>query len=449
MEVWLKEGDRNTSFFHKMANAHRRRNSMARVKINGTWLTEGNEIRDEVVNVFKVQLSTAGNWSPTLVAFPFARLEALEAARLEEPFFEEEVFEALKSFSGDKAPGPDGFSIAFWQFSWGQIPDVALVANETIDLILKSNECAVMCKLDIEKWCISTARLSVLINGTSSSFFQSSRGLRQRNPLSPYLFVIAMKALSCLLKRVVDGSFLTACKVRGRGGEGAQVSHLLFTNDTLVFYEASQDQMTIIRLRLDQIQRDFLWGGGALERKTHLVKWTTVFLDKRKGGLGVKCLFILNKALLYKWSWWFAIERWVFWNQVIKEKYGRSKGDDVPRKMRFWKDNWCGALPFCVYFPSLFALAVSKDAWVNDVWSSTNGGGSWSPHFSRPFNDWEVDEVDRFLLSLNRKSVQRDEDRVLWKETKCGKFSVKSLYKALEPSSTISFPSNIIWKSCV
>ena len=119
MEVWLKEGDRNTSFFHKMANAHRRRNSMARVKINGTWLTEGNEIRDEVVNVFKVQLSTAGNWSPTLVAFPFARLEALEAARLEEPFFEEEVFEALKSFSGDKAPGPDGFSIAFWQFSWG------------------------------------------------------------------------------------------------------------------------------------------------------------------------------------------------------------------------------------------------------------------------------------------------------------------------------------------
>ena len=32
-----------------------------------------------------------------------------------------------------------------------QILDAALVANETIDLILKSNECAMMCKLDIEK----------------------------------------------------------------------------------------------------------------------------------------------------------------------------------------------------------------------------------------------------------------------------------------------------------
>ena len=62
-------------------------------------------------------------------------------------------------------------------------------------------------------------------------------------------------------------------------------------------------------------------------------------------------------------------------------------------------------------------------------------------HFSRPFNDWEMDEVDGFLLSLNGKSVQQDEeDKVLWTETKCGKSFVKSLYKALEPSSTISFP---------
>ena len=35
--------------------------------------------------------------------------------------------------------------------------------------------------------------------------------------------------------------------------------------------------------------------------------------------------------------------------------------------------------------------------------SATEGGGSWSPLFSRPFNDWEVDEVYRFLLGLNGK----------------------------------------------
>ena len=39
-EVWLREGDRNMGFFHRMANSHRRRNCLSKIKINGTWLTE-------------------------------------------------------------------------------------------------------------------------------------------------------------------------------------------------------------------------------------------------------------------------------------------------------------------------------------------------------------------------------------------------------------------------
>ena len=201
---------------------------------------------------------------------------------------------ALLGCSGDKAPGPNGLTMAFWQFAWDfvkkdvmsffrefhdhnkfvkslntiflvlipkkvgaedlrdfrpislvgslykwlakvsanrlkkvvgrvvskaqgafmegrQILDVVLIENEAIDSILKNNENDVMCKLDIEKtydnvdrsflftimqkmgfgekwirwikWCISTASFSMLINGTSKGFFQSSRGLRQGDPL--------------------------------------------------------------------------------------------------------------------------------------------------------------------------------------------------------------------------------------------------------------------------
>ena len=95
-------------------------------------------------------------------------------------------------------------------------------------------------------WCIFTATFSILINGTPAGFFNSSRGLRHRDPLFPYLFVIGMGALSRLILRAVRGGFLSGYRVKGRSGDGALVSHLLFADDTLVCCDASQDQMAYL-----------------------------------------------------------------------------------------------------------------------------------------------------------------------------------------------------------
>ena len=51
-----------------------------------------------------------------------------------------------------------------------------------------------------------------------------------------------------------------------------------------------------VKIRLEKIQRDFLWGGGNLERKIHLVKWDIVFSSKVKGGIGIRNLSKFNKA---------------------------------------------------------------------------------------------------------------------------------------------------------
>ena len=105
------------------------------------------------------------------------------------------------------------------------------------------------------------------------------------------------------------------------------------------------------------------------------------------------------------------------------------------RRVRLWRDRWCGDPPLCVPFPSLFDLSVDKEAWMADIWDPLAGGGwgGWNPCFSRAFNDWEVEEAERFLERLHGKRVLGDvEDMVFWTETKSGKFSVKSLYLALE-----------------
>ena len=51
-EVWLKEGDNNTIFFHRMANAHSRINWLFKLKVNGSWHTEENDLKNSVVGAF-------------------------------------------------------------------------------------------------------------------------------------------------------------------------------------------------------------------------------------------------------------------------------------------------------------------------------------------------------------------------------------------------------------
>ena len=48
------------------------------------------------------------------------------------------------------------------------------------------------------------------------------------------------------INRVVHGGFLSGCRVKERGGDGTQITHLLSADDTLVFCEASHDQMTYL-----------------------------------------------------------------------------------------------------------------------------------------------------------------------------------------------------------
>ena len=100
--------------------------------------------------------------------------------------------------------------------------------------------------IDWINWCISTSCFSVLINDHPAGFFTSSSGLRQGDPLSPFLFVRDMGAFSLLIHKSALAGFLSVYRVRGRGSEEMQITQLLFADDTLVFCKDSRDQMTYL-----------------------------------------------------------------------------------------------------------------------------------------------------------------------------------------------------------
>ena len=122
-ETWLKEGDRNTRFIHRMTNSLRRKNSIRSISINGRRCVKEPEIKEGLVDAFQSLLTASSNWCPPFLDLRFKVIWADQASKLEEIFTEEEILAAISRLNGDKAPGLDCFPLAFWSFSWDFVKD--------------------------------------------------------------------------------------------------------------------------------------------------------------------------------------------------------------------------------------------------------------------------------------------------------------------------------------
>jgi hypothetical protein len=91
--------------------------------------------------------------------------------------------------------------------------------------------------------CVTTVRYPVRFNNAPLESFKPSRGLRQGDPLSPYLFLFVADGLSKLLQHEVRQGGLHELHICRRA---PGISHLLFADDTLLFFEASEDQAVLI-----------------------------------------------------------------------------------------------------------------------------------------------------------------------------------------------------------
>ncbi|XP_074315228.1 uncharacterized protein LOC141651412 [Silene latifolia] len=87
--------------------------------------------------------------------------------------------------------------------------------------------------------CVSSVTFSVLINGGPSRDFRPSRGLRQGDPLSPYLFLLCAEALSNMMRRAVENNTIHGIRV---SPTAPAISHLLFADDSIFFVRATVEE---------------------------------------------------------------------------------------------------------------------------------------------------------------------------------------------------------------
>ena len=96
--------------------------------------------------------------------------------------------------------------------------------------------------------CVSSVTYAFLINGSLRGMVKPSRGIRQGDPLSPYIFILCSEVLSGLCNRAQDTGQLTVA----RGCP--QVNHLLFTDDTMFFAKANKDNTLALKEILQQYE---------------------------------------------------------------------------------------------------------------------------------------------------------------------------------------------------
>ncbi|XP_010253034.1 PREDICTED: uncharacterized protein LOC104594458 [Nelumbo nucifera] len=113
-ERWIKEGDGNTRYFHAIANGRRRKNFISMLELeSGATITQQDDIAKALVDHFKLiyRRPMENRW--ILEGLTWPALDSTLSRELEKGFEMEDVKAAIFSMDRSKAPGLDGFTMAF------------------------------------------------------------------------------------------------------------------------------------------------------------------------------------------------------------------------------------------------------------------------------------------------------------------------------------------------
>ncbi|KAJ0887511.1 putative RNA-directed DNA polymerase [Helianthus annuus] len=342
---WLRAGDSNTAYFHAGVKSRNHRSRIEVISDANGIMYEADNVHPIFVQHYEKFLGCQDDISMQPTPDLFSKwVNPMDASHMVRQVTREEVKTAMFSIGNDKAPGPDGYTTAFFKAAWPIVGHdvsnavidffstgklfrelnhtlIALVPKKSSPVMVTDYRpiacCNVLFKcitkiiadrikgvlhqvvsinqsafipgrkisdnilltqelmhnyhrhsgpprcafeVDIQKaydtvdrsflknvligfgvhakmveWimvCVSTTSYSICINGNVHGYFMGKRGLRQGDPLSPYLFTLVMEVLTCILQHTsrIDASFKFHNKC-----EKQRTINLCFADDLFLF----------------------------------------------------------------------------------------------------------------------------------------------------------------------------------------------------------------------
>ncbi|GJU63332.1 putative RNA-directed DNA polymerase, eukaryota, reverse transcriptase zinc-binding domain protein [Tanacetum coccineum] len=267
---WDIEGDENSKFFRWLINQKMRYQSIKGIMHDGVWTTDPIHIKELFLNFFKDKFQV----HDSQVVFPplvhSTCLCPIDSEYLENHVFLNEIKSAIWGCGSNKASDPDGFTFTFvsnpifikdfrpisligihykiiakilanWLskvidkivsieksafISGRQILDGPLILSEVIECLGFGNKWRSWIRAYLH-----SSRASVLVNGILTSELSIKRGLRQGDPLSPFLFILVIEGLHCALSTAVSSNLIHRINL---GSPYLTLSHLFYSDDVII-----------------------------------------------------------------------------------------------------------------------------------------------------------------------------------------------------------------------